>query len=110
MSAIRYQGCPACGAVWSLPRPLCPACGGAPEGREASGRGTVWSVTEVHRAAPPAFADRMPYALALVELAEGPRVLARAPRGLAVGEAVVGAAETVETAEGPRDLPVFRRA
>lgn len=109
--AIPLFACTACGTMWTLSRPACPACGSrAVESREAEGRGEVWSVTEIHRAAPPAFAPLMPYALALVTLVEGPKLLGHAAPGLQVGDAVRGGIETLATAEGPRRLPVFRRA
>jgi uncharacterized OB-fold protein len=44
--------------------------------RQASGRGTIFALTQ-SRVAPPALAERVPYALALVKLEEGPRMLAR---------------------------------
>ena len=58
--------------------------------REASGHGTIAALT-LSRVAPPALADQVPYALALVQLEEGPRLLARvlAPYDqLAIGQAV----------------------
>jgi uncharacterized OB-fold protein len=56
----------------------------------ASGRGTIVALTQ-SRVAPAALADQVPYALALVKLEEGPRMLARilAPYDqLAIGQAV----------------------
>ncbi|WP_413098297.1 Zn-ribbon domain-containing OB-fold protein [Streptomyces sp. Inha503] len=44
---------------------------------EASGFGTVHTFTVVHRTANAEFADDCPYVLAVVELAEGPRVTTR---------------------------------
>jgi uncharacterized OB-fold protein len=38
----------------------------------ASGRGVVHTYTVVHHAYDPSFADRIPYALAVIELDEGP--------------------------------------
>jgi len=58
--------------------------------REASGRGTILALT-LSRVAPPPLAGELPYALALVGLEEGPRMLARivAPYdSLAIGQAV----------------------
>ena len=43
------------------------------EWTKVSGRGTIYSYTVVHRAATPAF--KAPYTVAIVELAEGPRIL-----------------------------------
>jgi uncharacterized protein len=58
--------------------------------RAASGRGNIVALTK-SRVAPPALAHRVPYALALVKLEEGPRLLARilAPYDqLAIGQPV----------------------
>lgn len=58
--------------------------------REASGLGTIAALT-LSRVAPPVLASEVPYVLALVKLAEGPRLLARvlAPyEQLAIGQAV----------------------
>lgn len=40
-----------------------------------SGRGTVYSFYVAHRPAHPAFRDRVPYVVALVDLEEGPRMM-----------------------------------
>jgi hypothetical protein len=42
---------------------------------DASGQGKVFSFVVVHRVYHPAFADQVPYVVAVVELAEGPRLL-----------------------------------
>jgi uncharacterized OB-fold protein len=58
--------------------------------REASGRGSIVALTRSH-VAPPRLASQVPYALALVRLEEGPRLLARvlAPfESLRLGQAV----------------------
>jgi hypothetical protein len=41
----------------------------------ASGRGTVYTFTVVHRSAVEGFRDALPYVVAYIELEEGPRVL-----------------------------------
>jgi uncharacterized OB-fold protein len=57
--------------------PACPNCGSGPVSWEAaSGRARVHSYTVVHHAAHPDFAERVPYVAAVVELEEGPRVVA----------------------------------
>jgi len=67
--------CDECGTVIWYPRALCQSCGSlSVSWIEASGRGTVYSFTVVHRTAGP-FGGAVPYVLAYVELAEGPRVL-----------------------------------
>jgi uncharacterized protein len=63
------------GVIW-YPRPFCPQCGSLRTSwTEASGRGTVYTFTVVHRSQVPGYRDALPYVVAYVELAEGPRVL-----------------------------------
>lgn len=67
--------CRQCGTVIWYPRAFCPHCTAQDvEWFRASGRGTVYAVTAVHRAQGP-FRPAAPYAVAYVELEEGPRVL-----------------------------------
>ena len=74
---LLIQKCGACGAVWHPPLPICPECGASSVSWvPASGRGKVFSYTIVHVAAHPDFAERVPYVAALVELEEGPRLVA----------------------------------
>ena len=68
------QRCGACGKFIYYPRPRCPHCFSDRLGWErCSGKGKVYSYTVVRRASSRAFADA-PYILAIVELAEGPRM------------------------------------
>jgi len=72
-----YQECLDCGARHGQPRTVCSAC--LSEDLvvvPCVGLGTVYSYTVVHRAGHPSFADRVPYAVVLVDLDEGVRVLA----------------------------------
>lgn len=72
---LRYQAC-SCGHRWLPPRALCPSCLQARwQWMPASGRATLVSWTVFHVAYHPAFAPRVPYNVALVELAEGPRII-----------------------------------
>lgn len=71
------QRCPSCGRIVSYPRTLCPHChDGAPEWIDASGRGTVYSFSVLHRAGSPGFEADVPYVVALVDLEEGVRMMA----------------------------------
>jgi len=71
---LRLQRCRDCGTAYFYPRPLCPSCGSSTvDWFTASGRGTLYSYTINHRPAP---GFEPPYAIAVVELAEGPRMLA----------------------------------
>ena len=64
-----------CGEAYFYPRPLCPSCGsGNVEWFTASGRATLYSYVINHRPAPGFEADA-PYAIAVVQLAEGPRMM-----------------------------------
>jgi uncharacterized protein len=78
----------------------CPNCGiSEPARQEASGQGTIYAWTRVFRA-PAAFKDEAPYVVALVELSEGVRIMARIDLGEA-GEPAVGARVTVDFRPGP---------
>ena len=60
-----------------MPRFLCPVCWSDQlEWIDAKGTGTVHSFTVVRRASSPAFSSRVPYVVALVDLKEGPRMMA----------------------------------
>jgi hypothetical protein len=69
--------CKACGELHFMPRHLCPVCWSDQlEWVDAKGSGSVHSFTIVRRASDPAFAALVPYAVALVDLDEGPRMMA----------------------------------
>lgn len=73
---LLLQHCTACGHVQFYQQAICRHCGSESiEHRAASGRGTVHSFSVVHRAPGPAFKQDTPYAVLLVELAEGPRMI-----------------------------------
>jgi uncharacterized OB-fold protein len=70
---LRLQRCTDCGTAFFYPRTSCPHCGSAAvEWFTASGRATLYSYTITHRPAPGFDA---PYAIAVVQLAEGPRMM-----------------------------------
>ena len=72
---LRLQRCTDCGKPYFYPRSVCPACGSRNvEWFTASGRATLYSYVINHRAAP-GFADDAPYAIAVVQLDEGPRMM-----------------------------------
>jgi uncharacterized protein len=66
--------CIACGGYVWYPRGHCPACHAGIEWVEASGRGRIYTHTTVRRGMGP-WREAAPYVLAVVELAEGPRVM-----------------------------------
>ncbi|MCY1330815.1 hypothetical protein D9M68_338750 [compost metagenome] len=61
--------CPACGKHHWYPRPLCPYCLSDTEWQQASGHGTVYSISVTRKAGPIA------YAIAYVRLEEGVTML-----------------------------------
>jgi uncharacterized OB-fold protein len=66
--------CSACGLRFFVPEPACPRCLSERwEYLACSGRGTVYSVTVVHRSPGPGF--QTPFALAVVDLDDGPALL-----------------------------------
>jgi uncharacterized OB-fold protein len=73
---LLIQECPDCGNVQYYPRALCTECGAMePDFVESDGVGTVYAYTVCHIPGDFGFAERTPYAVATVELAEGPRML-----------------------------------
>jgi len=73
---LKIQRCLDCGKPFFYPRPCCPFCASdALEWITTSGRGTLYSYTINHRPAP-GFEQDAPYAIAVVQLSEGPRMMA----------------------------------
>ncbi len=72
---LRIQRCLTCERHYFYPRPNCPRCGGDQvEWVRVSGRATLYSYVINHRPAP-GFEDEAPYAIAVVELEEGVRMM-----------------------------------
>ncbi len=70
---IRLQRCSRCDKAYFPPRPFCPSCGSRDVSVfKASGRATLYSYIVSHRDAP---GFKAPYAIAVVELEEGPRMM-----------------------------------
>ena len=67
------QRCDECAHAYFPPRPFCPSCGGrSVRDEKSSGRATLYSYV-INQRPPPAFDG--PVAVAVVELAEGPRMM-----------------------------------
>lgn len=72
---VQIQRCGQCGANIFYPREVCPECLASDlQWVKVSGKGTVYSYTVAQAPTHPAFADDVPYVIAIVELAEGPRI------------------------------------
>ncbi len=87
---LRIQQCGACGHYQFYPRLYCTACMSEQvEWVRASGRGTVLSFTVVYRPVTKAFAEEVPYVVALVTLEEGPQLMSNIiecdPEQVAIG-------------------------
>ncbi|MCU1456376.1 MAG: hypothetical protein JWL73_468 [Actinomycetia bacterium] len=69
------QWCGSCSRFVWYPRESCSGCGGAlPEWRVLSGRGALFTWTEVARALIPEYGGTVPYTTAIVTLAEDDRI------------------------------------
>ena len=69
------QRCRSCGKYQFYPRSLCLSCAGEPEWVQATGRGTLHTYTIIRQNRTPPFAGLVPYAVAIVELEEGVRMM-----------------------------------
>lgn len=88
---LMVQHCPDCGHVQAFPRAFCSRCGRhGVEWKQASGQGRVAAITTIQRAPSPDYRDQVPYAIALVDLAEGVRVMGHAAPDLAIHDPVSG--------------------
>ncbi len=73
---LLLRRCDDCATFIWYPRGHCPACGSLRTSwHQASGHGTVYTFTVVHRSMLEGFRDALPYVIAYVELDEGPRIL-----------------------------------
>jgi hypothetical protein len=85
---LRIQRCGACGALRHPPRPMCARCHSLEwDSTVASGRGEIYSFVVHHH--PPVYGFETPFAIALVELEEGTRIVGNvtdiAPADVRVG-------------------------
>ncbi len=110
---VQWCTAPACDAPIFYPRDVCPRCLSADSltWRESKGVGVVHAVSVQHRAANPLMAGKVPYAVALVELDAGIRVMSNVvncdPSSVNVGDPVM---VTWEPLSDGRNLPLFEPA
>ena len=107
---LRIQRCGECGNYQFPPRLYCTKCFGERiEWIKASGRAKVLSFTIVRRPVSPAFANDVPYVVALVTLDEGPTLMTNIigcqPEQAAIGMPVV---VTFEDWTEEVSIPKFR--
>jgi uncharacterized OB-fold protein len=105
---FRLKYCTQCSRPHFFPRTYCPYCWGDTEWRVASGRGEVFATTVVRQMGFPPFRDRVPYNLAIVELAEGPHLLTHVvgiePEAVRIGRTV----ELAPELDGTVWMPFFK--
>lgn len=109
---LLIKRCADCGKAHHYPRELCPHChSDCVIWEQASGRATVYTYTVSRRPAGPAFKADVPYIVALVELAEGPRMMTRLV-GIDPGAARIGLPLRVrfEALSDQVSLPCFEPA
>lgn len=100
--------CADCGKHHFYPREICPYCTSDKiEWVPASGKGTVYSFTIARRPSHPAFAEQAPLAIALVDLAEGPRLMTSLT-GIKVEDVKIGMPVTVEFEEASPEVTVAK--
>ncbi len=109
---LRFQRCSHCSQWRHVPREMCAECGSfAWTWERSTGHGSVFSWTVVERALHPDFEEDTPYAVVVVEMDEGVRLLSRvvdiAPADLQIGMSVEVAFDPVTDGLA---LPRFRRS
>lgn len=80
---LRFQRCRHCNHAWLPARQECPRCLAADwQWTKASGDARLVSWVVYHTAFNEAFKDKLPYTCAVVELAEGPRMISNIVNGV----------------------------
>lgn len=109
---LLYQACGDCGHTWLPARTECPVCLSANTSwKPASGKAKLVSWVTYHKAFNPAFQDRIPYNVSVVELVEGPRMISNVidlddPEDLRIEQEL----ELHFREEHSFQIPVFRKA
>ena len=110
---LMLQQCASCGHRPFPPHANCERCGSSDLiWQAASGTGTIYTYTVSYRPPHPVFRDQTPLVVAVVELAEGPKLMTNIvdcdPENVEVGMAVEVAFEKIDESE--ITLPVFKPA
>lgn len=106
---LSFQRCSDCDRWRHLPRQRCGRCGSAAWAwTPSSGLGRIVSWTVTHKPLHPAFADQVPYAVVIVELEEGVRMVSGL-RGLEPDQLALDLPVRVvfETVDETRAVPFF---
>jgi uncharacterized OB-fold protein len=105
-----FQRCTDCGTWRHLPRILCANCGSPKwQWSPSSGRGRIFSWTVTHQPLVKNFPEQVPYAVIVVELEEGVRMVSGL-RGMAPADLTLDCPVEVvfENAGDGAKLPFFR--
>lgn len=112
---LLIRRCGGCGKAHHYPREFCPHCWSEDVTWErASGHATLYTWSVVHRNDLPPFGSRVPYVAAVVDLAEGPRMMTEivdcgeSGHELRIGMALEVAFRETGEGEGGVAVPVFR--
>lgn len=107
-----FQYCSKCKTLQAYPKPWCSECGSEElTWKEVSGEGTIYSYTIPRQVVDnsPAFAEKMPFVVAIVQLREGPRIYSNIvdldPEKVAIGMKVT---VIFEELSGDIALPKFK--
>jgi uncharacterized OB-fold protein len=109
---VALPRCTPCARAFWPPRPRCPRCGSSDVGwMTSAGRGTIHTYTVVRQSNDPYFRTQVPYAVAMVDLDEGVRVMTGVVDTpldtLHIGQRVEA---TFERAADDVAIPLFRAA
>lgn len=108
---LRLQRCNGCGKTYFPPRPFCASCGSRNVSViKATGKAVLWSYVIHHRAVP---GFKPPYAIAVVQLAEGVKMMTNIVECEQTPEALQLDMELEVVFEKQNDditLPLFRPA
>ena len=109
---LSYQHCDDCGAMVFYPRRHCTACGSSNlTWRASAGNGRIYTFSIIRQSYHPFFRSRVPFAVAWINLDEGPRILSNItdvadPAALEIGQRVAVVWEEHEAL----NIPLFRPA
>lgn len=108
---LQYQQCDTCQKIVFYPRQHCTGCtAGKLMWHQASGRGVIYSYSVVRQSYHPFFRNLVPYAVAWIDLEEGPRMLSNVTgvqdpvNDISIGQAV----ELVWEEHDELNIPLFR--
>ncbi len=103
--------CGECDASFYYPRLWCPACFNQDiSWKQLSGKGTVYSYSVIYQSPLPSYQEDLPYVLAIIELDEGPRMMANVLNCDVDKVRVDMAVEVVFEARGDMKIPQFQPA